>query len=80
MPCDVEDEAQFFTVNEDGTVTNDMTGTCLTLGKAAPGAPVCCLLVDACVNGGLCGLGQLTLASCGGDFADLQSFTWSDAN
>ncbi|VDC06522.1 unnamed protein product [Peniophora sp. CBMAI 1063] len=60
VDCDIDDQAQFFTVQEDGTVTNDATGTCLTLGKAAPGAP-------------------LTLSSCGGDFADKQTFTWSSA-
>ena len=40
VDCDIDDQNQFWTINDDGTVTNDATGACLTMGRKAPSAPV----------------------------------------
>ncbi|KZV67040.1 hypothetical protein PENSPDRAFT_736776 [Peniophora sp. CONT] len=40
VKCNIDDKNQFWTIQNNGTVTNDATGTCLTLGKKAPGAPL----------------------------------------
>ncbi|KZV67034.1 hypothetical protein PENSPDRAFT_65974 [Peniophora sp. CONT] len=56
IECDPEDQSQYFTIHDDGTVTNDATGTCLTMGKKAPSAP---LTLDAC-GGPVAALQQFT--------------------
>ena len=39
VECNPQDQNQYWTINDDGTVT-DATGACLTMGKKAPSAPV----------------------------------------
>ncbi|KZV65476.1 hypothetical protein PENSPDRAFT_756439 [Peniophora sp. CONT] len=40
VDCDVTDKNQFWTILKDGRVTNDATGTCLTMGEKSLGAPL----------------------------------------
>ena len=40
VDCDIYDPNQFWTIQSNGSVTNDATGTCLTFGRKAPSAPV----------------------------------------
>ena len=40
VDCDIYDPNQFWTIQSNGSVTNDVTGTCLTFGRKAPSAPV----------------------------------------
>ncbi|VDB94195.1 unnamed protein product [Peniophora sp. CBMAI 1063] len=56
VECDPEDLNQYFTIHDDGTVINDATGACLTMGKKAPSAP---LTLDTC-GGAVADLQQFT--------------------